>query len=138
MAVVTPVRYALLTWVTPTVGAGAAGSERLTLEIHESKRASIISDPVVAADRPNRRARPGHSGRSIQTVECAVEPFGLETTLQVDPFQCSIRVRPVEPEYFTPTIQASPADTAAMPEIDPTSGLLTTAHVEPFQCSISV
>src|SRR2546427_599658 len=66
--------------------------------------------------------------------------FGLGTTLQEVPFQCSVSVAVVPPT--APTAQASPGEIAATPRRslrpEPTLGLATTDHLVPFQCSVSV
>jgi hypothetical protein len=68
-----------------------------------------------------------------------VPGLGLETTLQLVPFQCSISVWLSLLAY--PTAQTSLAETAATSfrtSSDPTLGLETTLQLVPFQCSISV
>src|SRR5438132_14254314 len=69
--------------------------------------------------------------------------FGLETTFQLEPFQCSISVLMwlVVLGVEFPTAQTSLAETAATPVrtlSNPGFGLETTFHVEPFQCSMIV
>src|SRR6266568_2004022 len=68
-----------------------------------------------------------------------VPPFGLETTLHVWPFQCSVSVLVL---LNSPTAQTSVEETAVTPnrKLLPLLpfGLVTTLQLEPFQCSISV
>src|SRR5579863_235662 len=70
--------------------------------------------------------------------------FGLETTLHVEPSQCSVSVATTSPgdAQFNPTVQissgATPATDHSSLSNNPTFGLDTTLHLEPFQCSISV
>src|SRR5215469_12457531 len=61
--------------------------------------------------------------------------LGLLTTLQLVPFQCSVRVWK---SPYQPTVQASVAENTATPFRYPELGLLTTLHLVPFQCSIRV
>src|SRR5215469_8835217 len=61
--------------------------------------------------------------------------LGLFTTLQLVPFQCSVRVWKLP---YQPTVQASVAENTERTSSSPELGLFTTLHVVPFQCSISV
>src|SRR5438309_143762 len=66
----------------------------------------------------------------------------LATTLQVLPFQCSVRGWGKEPVvWLEPTAHTSPAAVAATPESPlevPGFGLETTLQALPFQCSTKV
>src|SRR5215472_7868329 len=97
----------------------------------------------------------GRKSPTAQTspAETAVTPFsslfcvlalGLGTTLQLVPFQCSMRVwdGPKPETTKLPTAHTSWAETAAtasrMLSAPPGLGLGTTRHLWPFQCSASV
>ena len=68
--------------------------------------------------------------------------FGLETMLQLVPFQCSISVCSLPLVLESPTAHTSVGETAATArsslDAPLTLGLETTLQVVPFQCSISV
>ena len=72
-----------------------------------------------------------------------VPGLGLATTVQAEPFQCSVSPWRVEPMRVYPTAQTSVGEIAA----NPTSALLLvpagfglgiTSQLAPFQCSTSV
>src|SRR5215469_10291333 len=64
---------------------------------------------------------------------------GLDTTLQLVPFQCSIKS--ADRLFMAPAAHASVAEiavTVRRKEPCPTLGLETTLQLAPFQCSINV
>src|SRR5579872_3770441 len=69
-------------------------------------------------------------------------PLGLETTLHMLPFQCSMSVPAPTAWSSWPTAQMLVAEIAATPSralfCVPGLGLLTTLHLLPSQCSMSV
>src|SRR5579871_3881332 len=67
--------------------------------------------------------------------------LGLGTTVQLFPFQCSMRVRAPMLPGAVPTAQTSAADaayTAYSESPVPLFGLFTIFQEDPFQCSMSV
>ena len=98
--------------------------------------------------------RPPLNVDAVPTAQTSLEPAaeialripfsgGLAATVQVVPFQCSIRVcSKACASVYSPTAHASDGPTAATPErkfpLSPGDGLGTTAHEAPSQCSISV
>lgn len=105
---------------------------------------SVRSFPLLLTKSPTAQTLLEPGTRTTPESELSLDPtLGLGTTLQLEPFHCSVRVcrRVVLLLMNCPTAQTELSETAVTPKrrfAPETLGLGTTLQLAPFHCSVSV